>query len=138
MHRAALALLVSLLTAWAASAEQFDLVLMGEGVVDPETGEQGSLTLMDAVRKMSLMPAQRLEAVTAAARRKGRLQPGADADIVVFDPQTIEDKATYRAAGAPSVGVRYLLVAGTPVVAEGRIVDGVAPGRPLGSDAIGR
>jgi hypothetical protein len=99
---------------------------------------QGSLTLMEAVRKMSLMPAQRLEAATAAARRKGRLQPGADADIVVFDPQTIEDKATYRAANAPSVGVRYLLVAGTLVVAEGRIVDGVAPGRPLRSDAIGR
>jgi N-acyl-D-aspartate/D-glutamate deacylase len=99
---------------------------------------QGSLTLMDAVRKMSLMPAQRLEAATAAARRKGRIQPGADADIVVFDPQTIEDKATYRAAGAPSVGVRYLLVAGTLVVAEGRIVEGVAPGRPLTSDAIGK
>jgi len=49
------------------------------------------------------------------------------------DPRTIEDKATYRAANAPGVGVRYLLV-----VAEGRIVEGVAPGRPLTSDAIGR
>jgi dihydroorotase len=87
---------------------------------------------------MSLMPAQRLEAATAAARRKGRLQPGADADIVVFDPQRIEDRATYREAGTPSVGVRYLLVAGALVVDEGRIVDGVAPGRPLTADVIVR
>jgi hypothetical protein len=92
---------------------------------------QRSLTLLDAVRKMSLMPAQRLETVTTAARRKGRLQPGADADIVVFDPKRIEDKATYRAAGAPSVGVRYLLVAGTLVVDQGRLVEGVAPGLPI-------
>src|SRR3954471_7134407 len=47
---------------------------------------QGRLSLMDALRKMSLMPAQRLETATAAARKKGRLQEGADADIVVFDP----------------------------------------------------
>ena len=78
-------------------------------------------------------------AATAAARRKGRVQEGADADLVVFDPgNTIEDKATYRAAGAPSVGVRYLLADGTLVVAEGRIVEGVAPGRPLSSDAARR
>lgn len=95
---------------------------------------QGSLTLADAVRKMSLMPAQRLEAATATARRKGRLQPGADADIVVFDAQRIEDKATYRASGTPSVGVRYLLVAGKLVVDQGRLVDGVTPGRALTAD----
>ncbi len=96
---------------------------------------EGSLTLLDAMRKMSLMPAQRLEAATPAARRKGRLQPGADADIVVFDLQRIEDKATFRAASTPSVGVRYLLVAGTLVVDDGRLVEGVAPGRPLLADA---
>lgn len=99
---------------------------------------QGSLTLLDAIRKMSLMPAQRLEAATAAARRKGRLQPGADADIVVFDPQVIEDKATYRATRAPSTGVRYLLVAGIIVVDQGRITDGVAPGQPFTSDVIAK
>jgi hypothetical protein len=98
--------------------------------------EQGSLTLLDAVRKMSLMPAQRLQGASTAARRKGRLQPGADADVVVFDPGSIQDNATYRAAGMPSTGVRYLLVAGTLVVDEGRIVDGVAPGRPLVGDGI--
>ena len=59
--------------------------------------EKGSITLMDAIRKMSLMPAQRLEKATPAARLKGRLQEGADADIIVFDPQTVTDtvKAQY-------------------------------------------
>ncbi|HEY1400611.1 MAG TPA: amidohydrolase family protein, partial [Terriglobales bacterium] len=56
--------------------------------------EMRSLTLMDAIRKMTLMPAQVLEKSTPAAHAKGRLQEGADADIVVFDPQTIADRAT--------------------------------------------
>src|SRR5580700_446656 len=51
--------------------------------------EQGTITLMDALRKMSLMPAEMLERSTSAARQKGRLQEGADADIVVFDAATI-------------------------------------------------
>jgi N-acyl-D-aspartate/D-glutamate deacylase len=93
--------------------------------------EQQRLTLMDALRKMSLMPAQRLERSTAAARRKGRLQEDADADVVVFDPQKVTDRATYRAPREPSVGVRYLLVAGTVVVDDGRVVPGAAPGRAL-------
>ena len=93
--------------------------------------EQKTLTLMDALRKMSLMPAQRLEGSTAAARGKGRLQEGADADIVVFDPATIVDRATYAKPTEPSVGVKHLLVAGQVLVESGRIVPGVAPGRAL-------
>ena len=80
---------------------------------------QGRLTLMDALRKMSLMPAQRLERATPAARRKGRLQEGADADIVVFDASTVEDRATYKSPRSPSVGIRHVLVSGQPVVADG-------------------
>jgi N-acyl-D-aspartate/D-glutamate deacylase len=96
---------------------------------------RGTLDLRDVVRKMSLMPAQRLEGVSAAARRKGRLQAGADADIVVFDPAQFKDTATYSSSTAPSVGVRYLLVAGTLVIEEGHIVAGAAPGRPVMADA---
>jgi N-acyl-D-aspartate/D-glutamate deacylase len=86
---------------------------------------------MDALRKMSLMPAQRLEAATPAARNKGRIREGADADVVVFDPDRVSDHATYDAPTLPSTGFRYVLVGGVAVVDEGRLVDGVHPGRPL-------
>jgi N-acyl-D-aspartate/D-glutamate deacylase len=93
--------------------------------------EKGTITLMDALRKMSLMPAEMLERSTSAARHKGRLQEGADADIVVFDAATVSDRATFEKPMQPSIGVRYLLVAGTVVVNEGAIVPDVFPGRAL-------
>jgi hypothetical protein len=93
--------------------------------------EKGTITLMDALRKMSLMPAQRLERSSPAARQKGRLQEGADADIVVFDAGTIRDRATFEKPMETSVGVRYLVVGGTVVVDEGKIVPDVFPGRAL-------
>jgi N-acyl-D-aspartate/D-glutamate deacylase len=96
---------------------------------------QGTLSLLEAVRKLSLMPAERLEAARKATRRKGRLQAGADADIVVFDPERIEDLATYSNAAKPSIGVRYLIVAGTIVVNDGLFVEGANPGRALRGDA---
>jgi len=92
---------------------------------------QGTLTLMDAVRKMSLMPAEFLERSTPAARNKGRLQEGADADIVVFDPHTISDRSSYQKPMEPSIGVRYLLVGGTAVVREGKVVSDAFPGQAL-------
>lgn len=93
--------------------------------------EKKSLTLIDAVNKMSLMPAQMLERSTIAASRKGRLQEGADADIVVFDPETITDKSTFQQPMEPSVGVHYLLVAGTPVIDDGKLVENIFPGKAL-------
>jgi len=86
---------------------------------------------MDAIRKMSLMPAQRLEAATLQGRSKGRIREGADADIVVFDPETVADQATYEEPAHPSTGFKYVLVGGAPVVDGGRLVDGVRPGRAL-------
>jgi N-acyl-D-aspartate/D-glutamate deacylase len=96
--------------------------------------DQKTITLNEAIRKMSLMPAQRLEKAAPHAKRIGRLQQDARADIVVFDPQTIQDRASFRAPTEASVGVKYLLVSGTIVVDEGRIVDGVAPGQALVSN----
>ncbi len=93
--------------------------------------EKRSLTLMEAIRKMTLMPAQVLEKSTPAAHAKGRLQEGADADIVVFDPQTIADRATYQSPMEPSVGVRYLVVGGTLLVDQSKLVPDVFPGRAL-------
>jgi len=93
--------------------------------------EKGTITLMDALRKMSLMPAEMLERSTAAGRLKGRLQEGADADIVVFDAATISDRSTFKEPMLPSVGVHYLLVGGTVLVDDGKIVPDVYPGRAL-------
>jgi N-acyl-D-aspartate/D-glutamate deacylase len=92
---------------------------------------QGTITLMDAIRKMSLMPAQMLERSTPEARQKGRLQEGADADIVVFDAGIVGDRSTFEKPMEPSVGVRYLVVGGTVVVSQGKIVPDVFPGRAL-------
>jgi N-acyl-D-aspartate/D-glutamate deacylase len=93
--------------------------------------EQGRLSLIDAIRKMSLMPAEMLERSTPLGRGKGRLQEGADADIVVFDPQTINDRSTYQHPMEPSVGVKYLVVGGTVLVNDGKAVEGVFPGQAL-------
>jgi N-acyl-D-aspartate/D-glutamate deacylase len=93
--------------------------------------EKGTITLMDAIRKMSLMPAEMLERSTPAARQKGRLQEGADADIVVFDARTITDRSTFEKPMEPSVGVRYLMVGGRVVVDEGKLVPDVFPGRGI-------
>ena len=95
--------------------------------------EKKALSLMDAIRKMTLMPAQMLERSTPAAHKKGRLQEGADADIVVFDPQTIADRSTFEKPMEPSVGVHYLLVGGTPIIDDGKTRPGCLPGpRPRG------
>jgi N-acyl-D-aspartate/D-glutamate deacylase len=93
--------------------------------------EKGTVTLMDAIRKMSFMPAEMLERSTPAGRLKGRLQEGCDADIVVFDAATISDRATFEKPMEPSAGVRYLVVGGRLVVDEGKIVPDVFPGRAI-------
>ena len=93
--------------------------------------EKKTLTLIEALRKMTLMPAQMLERSTPAARHKGRLQEGADADIVIFDPQTITDRSTFAKPMEPSIGVHYLLVGGTTVIEEGKLLPNVFPGQAL-------
>lgn len=93
--------------------------------------ERGVITLMDAVRKMTLLPARRLERVDPDMKRKGRLQAGADADIVVFDPARVIDRATFEQPAQYSDGIVHVLVNGTFVVRGSTLVPGVAPGRPV-------
>ncbi len=93
--------------------------------------EKKTLTLMEALRKMSLMPAQMLERSTPAAHGKGRLQEGVDADIVVFDPQTIADRATFEKPMEPSVGVRYELVGGRLLIDDGKMLPDIYPGKAV-------
>lgn len=92
--------------------------------------EQRALALVDALRKMTIMPARRLEKLIPAMQRKGRLAVGADADITVFDPARVIDQATYEKPAAASSGIRHVLVAGIPVVRDGQLQD-VLPGRPV-------
>ena len=93
--------------------------------------ERGVLSLMDALRKMTLLPAQRIEAIVPEMALKGRVQVGSDADLTIFDPERIIDRATYDAPDQYSAGIKHVLVAGTFVVRDGALVDGVEPGRPL-------
>jgi N-acyl-D-aspartate/D-glutamate deacylase len=93
--------------------------------------EEKALTFMEAIRKSSLMPAQRLEAMSPQMRQKGRLKVGADADISVFDPNRVIDKATFENPKQYSEGFRYVMVEGTLVVREGKLQDGVAPGQGI-------
>jgi N-acyl-D-aspartate/D-glutamate deacylase len=91
--------------------------------------ETKQLSMMDALRKMTLMPAQRLEKLAPVFHNKGRIKVGADADITVFDPATVRDRSTYQQPALTSVGFRYVLVNGVPVVMDGSVRDGVFPGR---------
>ncbi len=93
--------------------------------------DKKTLTLMEALRKMTLMPAQMLERSTPGARQKGRLQEGTDADIVVFDPQTISDRSTFEKPMEPSIGVHDLLVGGILLIENGKMVPDVYPGRAI-------
>jgi len=93
--------------------------------------EKKVLPLMEALGKMTLMPAQMLERSTPAAHQKGRLQEGADADIVVFDPNTIADRSTFEKPMEPSVGVHELLVGGTVLIDDGKMVPNVYPGKAI-------
>jgi hypothetical protein len=89
------------------------------------------LDLPEAVRRCTLVPAEILEGIAPGMARKGRVQVGADADLVAFDPETVSDHATYDAPTRTSQGMRHVFVAGTPVVTDGVLDTQARPGRPI-------
>jgi len=91
--------------------------------------EEKAVDLMTALRKMTLMPAQRLEKRAPVFKNKGRIRVGADADIAVFDPARVIDKATFDEPLQYSEGIPFVLVNGVAVVKDGQLVQGVYPGR---------
>ncbi len=93
--------------------------------------ELGVVDWMEGLRKITLLPATRLERSVPRMRLKGRLQPGMDADITIFDPGTVDARATYAEPARRSAGIPWVIVNGVPVVADGVAVEEAAPGQWL-------
>jgi len=95
--------------------------------------ERGVLDLPTALAKMTSLPTMRTESMIPAMRRKGRLQRGADADITIFDPATVIDRATIAEPGITALGMEHVFVDGRRVIADGEARRTVFPGKPLES-----
>lgn len=93
--------------------------------------DQGVVDLMEALARMTIEPARRLEPFVPAMAGKGRIRIGADADLAIFDPETVIDRATYENPMRTSRGFEYVLVNGVVVIDAGVLIDGVRPGRPI-------
>ncbi len=93
--------------------------------------EDKVIDLNTAIEKMTLLPAKRLEGISPMMRFKGRMQVGADADITIFNPNTVIDKATFEKGLEFSAGIEYVMVNGTFVLKNGKTVTGVMPGQPV-------
>ena len=93
--------------------------------------EQGALTLVDAIGKMTLLPALRLERRVPSMRNKGRIKVGADADLTIFDPRLVIDKSTFQEPAKFAEGIRFVVVNGVMVVKDGQPQTGVYPGRAV-------
>ncbi len=100
--------------------------------------EQKALTMMEALKKMTLMPAQRLEERVPGMRNKGRIRAGADADIVVFNPDTIIDRGTFSDPAQSPFGISYVVVNGVLTVEDGKLASGVAAGRAVRAEQVYR
>jgi N-acyl-D-aspartate/D-glutamate deacylase len=98
--------------------------------------DQKVLTLMAALRKMTILPAQRLEKRAPALTKKGRLQMGADADITIFDPDTVSDQSTVDDPAIAAKGIEYVLVMGQVVKDKTGLHKDVRPGMPVRSQIV--
>ena len=93
--------------------------------------ERRAVPMMEAIEKCTLIPARIMEGCAPAFRRKGRLAPGADADIVAFDPATVGEKASFAEMNRPAEGMAHVIVNGVPVIAGGVLDEAASPGRAI-------
>jgi len=93
--------------------------------------ERGTLSLLDAIAKMTLYPAMRLEARVPEMADRGRIREGAFADLAVFDLETVIDVGTFDNPARAPEGIRLVTVAGAVTVREGELVEGAAGGKPI-------
>ena len=92
---------------------------------------KGELELSEAISKMTIMPARRLENRSPSFLKKGRVKVGADADLAVFNPDTVIDQSTYTDPTKPPIGMNHVIVNGIPVVANGQLEPGAYPGKGI-------
>ena len=92
--------------------------------------EEHAVTLIEALRRMTVEPARRLERRVPGMAAKGRVKVGADADLTIFDPAVVIDRATYEDASIPSAGIPFVIVGGE-VVVDGGAVTAARPGRAI-------
>ena len=97
--------------------------------------EEKSVSLMDALRRMTLEPARRLERRTPAMTNKGRLKVGADADLTIFNADSVIDRSTYEDATIASAGIPYVVVGGQVVVENGEVT-AARPGRAIRAPVV--
>lgn len=93
--------------------------------------EEKVIDLNTAIEKMTLLPAKRLENIAPMMRFKGRIQVGADADITIFNPTTIIDKATFEKGLEFSAGIEYVMVNGSFILKNGETVTNIFPGQAV-------
>lgn len=93
--------------------------------------ERQAVPMVEAIAKCTLIPARIMESCAPAFRRKGRIGPGADADIVVFDPAVVGERASFTHMNRPAEGMAHVLVNGVPVISEGALRPDAAPGQPV-------
>jgi hypothetical protein len=93
--------------------------------------EEKKLSLMDALARCSLGPARILEDSVPQMKHKGRLKVGADADIIVFDPTTVIDRATYLKPNQTSTGMHCVLVNGAFLIRDGQLIKSAFPGKAI-------